>query len=229
MSEISDVAGNAADGIVRGVVDQSLFSGAYTSVEDTETVYAFNLDTSTGAIDFTDYTVQCTSGIADSFLPWSTDGQFSAGDALYIASAEDVTEIRFTISTPGVWVGGGLDILDSTDGATPNRTLTGVSDASNGFRNGPGTYVITWTDPAIPRVAWSPVPGFIAARKWIVIRPSGYISSTTSPKMSMTYCLGLGIDFEVKTAIYNAPMADGTFAAGTNVVYKVGEASGLTL
>ena len=193
----------------------------YSSIESTEAVYAFNLDLSSGHVDFTDYTTECTSGVANSFLPWGTNATFSAGDAVYLASDEPTHEIRLTIDTPGVWVGGGLEVLDSTDGTSANRVLTGLVDGSNGFRSGPGTYSITWTDPAVPRVEWSPVPGFIAARRWIVIRPVGFISATTSPKMSMTYMMDAGIDFGDDTAIWNAAMSDGTFGATPNVEWMV--------
>jgi hypothetical protein len=221
MAEISDVAGHSADGIVRGLIDQSLFTAMYDSIESTETVYAFNLDLAGGNVDFTDYTTAATSGVANSFLPWGTNATFSVGDALYLASDEPTIEIRFTINTPGVWVGGGLEVLDSTNGTSANRTLTGVVDGSNGFRNGPGTYSVTWTDPAVPRVAWSPVPGFIRDRKWIVIRPSGFVSATTSPKMSMTYAMGGGVDFEDDTSVWNAAMSNGTFGSVPDVVYQV--------
>jgi hypothetical protein len=219
MAEISYHAGHNADGIVRGLIDQSLFTKMYDSIESMETVYAFNLDLSGGNVDFTDYTTEATSGVPNSFLPWGSNATFSLGDAVYLASDEPTIEVRFTINTPGVWTGGGVVVLDSTNGTSANRTLTGVVDTTNGFRNGPGTYSISWPDPAIPRVAWSPVPGFIPSRKWIVIKPDGYISSTTSPKMSMTYMMGGGVDFEDDTSVWNAAMSDGSFGVVPDVVY----------
>jgi hypothetical protein len=221
MAEISDHAGHSADGIVRGLIDQSLFTAMYDSIESVEPVYAFNLDLSGGSVDFTDYATEATSGVANSFLPWGTNATFSAGDALYVASDEPTIEIRFTIDTAGAWVGGGLEVLDSTNGLSANRLLTGVVDTSNGFRNAPGTYSVTWTDPATPRVDWSPVPGFIPLRKWIVIRPAGFVSATVSPKMSMTYMMGGGVDFENDTSVWNAAMSNGTFGSVPDVVYQV--------
>lgn len=222
--EISSVAGQAADGIVRGTIDQSLFVGAYEGVEPIETVYAFNLDVTGGGFDFTDYTTEATSGVLNSFLPWGTNSTFSAGDAVYLASTEPVTEIRLTIDTGGVWTGGGLEVWDSTNGVTANRQLTVTEDTTNGFRN-TGTGVIRWTDPAISRVDWSPVPGFIASRKWIVVKPSGFVSSSVSPKASMTFMLGIGNDFEDETAVYNAAMSDGSFGVVSDVVYMNGQAT----
>jgi hypothetical protein len=221
MAEISDHAGHDNDGIVRGVISQSLFNSMYDSIESVEPVYAFNLDLTGNNVDFTDYTTEATSGVSNSFLPWGTNSTFSAGDAVYLASDEPTIEIRFTINTAGVWVGTGLEVLDSTDGLTANRVLTGVVDTSNGFRNGPGTYSVKWTNPATPRVDWSPVPGFIPARKWIVIRPIGFVSATVSPKMSMTYMMGGGVDFENDTSVWNAPMSDATFGTVSDVVYQV--------
>lgn len=224
LAEVSETAGNSSDGIVRGTVAQSLFNYVYDGVEPIERVYAFNLDISGGSIDFTDYTTEATSGVANSFLPWGTDGTFSDGDAVYLASSEDVTEIRLVIDTGAVWVGGGLEVWDSTDGLTPNRQLSVISDTTNGLRN-TGTGVIKWTDPVAPRVAWSPVPGFITSRKWIVVKPSGYISSTVSPKASMTFMIGLGNDFEDETAVYNASMSDSSFGVVSDVVYFTGEST----
>lgn len=209
MAEISEHAGNAGDGIVRGQIAQSLSNDVYTSIEATETVYAFNLDLAGGSIDFTPYTTEATSGVPNSFLPWGTDVSFSLGDCLYIANDEPCTQVRFTINTGAVWVstaapGDQLEIRDSTNGTSPNRTLTVTTDTSNGFRN-TGTVQIIWTDPAISRVAWTPVPGLIAARNWICISPKDYVSSTTSPKMSMTYMLGSGNDMVNLTSTFNGP------------------------
>lgn len=228
IAEISSTGGNAADGIVRGVIDQSLFVSVYDSVEPIETVNAFNLDVTGGGFDFTDYTTEATSGVANSFLPWGTNATFSSGDAVYLASGEPVTEIRITIDTGGVWVGGGLEVWDSTNGTTANRQLTVTTDTTNGLRN-TGTGVIRWTDPATPRVSWSPVPGFIASREWLVIKPSGFVSATVSPKASMTFLLGSGGDVEDKTAVFNAAMSDGSFGVVSDVVFFVGASTIFTL
>jgi hypothetical protein len=226
MAEISAIAGMAADGIVRGFIAQSYLSDAYTNIEGAEGVYAYNIDLTGPDVYFTDYS-NAASGLVGpgSFLPWSTDGQFTAGDSVAVATDEACTRIRFTVDTPGVWVsstGGGITVWDSTDGVTANRQLTGVVDPSNGFRNPAGVYEITWTDPVIPRVAFSPVPGVIASRKWIVIKPDHYSSSTTSPKMSTMYMSGTVGLFEDVTAVYNKNPPDAVFGVVPDVIYSTG-------
>ena len=226
MAEISAVAGNASDGIVRGTVAQSFVTRAFTNTEGAESVFAFNVDMSGPNVYFTDYSA-AASGLSgpNSFLPWGTDVQFTAGDAVYVASGEACTRIRFTVDTPGVWVSstsGGFTMWDSTDGITANRQLTGVVDPSNGFRNPADTYEITWTDPVIPRVAFSPVPGVVASEKWIMIKPDHYASSTTSPKLSTMYMAGATGLFEDVTAIYNKNPPDANFGTVTDVTYSTG-------
>jgi hypothetical protein len=226
MAEISAVAGNASDGIVRGNVAQSLITSVYTNIEGAESVYAFNVDLVGPDVYFTDYS-NAASGLVgpNSFLPWSSDANFTAGDSAYVATDEFCSRIRFTLDTSGVWTsstGGGITMWDSTDGVTANRQLTGVVDPSNGFRAAPGTYEVTWTDPVIPRVAFSPVPGVIASRKWIVIKPDNYSASTTSPKMSTMYMSGLTGMFENKTAVYNKAPPDDVFGVVPNVIYNAG-------
>jgi hypothetical protein len=226
MSEISAVAGNVADGIVRGVVDQSLITSVYTNIEGAEAVYAYNVDLVGPDVYFTDYS-NAASGLVgpNSFLPWSSDANFTAGDSAYVAADEPCTRIRFTVDTPGVWTsstGGGITVWDSTDGVTANRQLTGVVDPSNGFRAAAGTYEVSWTDPAIPRVAFSPVPGVITSRKWIVIKPDNYSASVTSPKMSTMYMSGATGMFEDETAVYNKAPPDDVFGVVPNVIYNQG-------
>jgi hypothetical protein len=226
MSEISATAGNAADGIVRGIVDQSLLSYASTNVEGAEPIYAFNVDLVGPDVYFTDYS-NAASGLVgpNSFLIWSSDANFTAGDSGYLAADEPCTRIRFTVDTSGVWTsstGGGVTLWDSTDGVTANRQLTGVVDPSNGFRAAPGTYEMTWTDPVIPRVAFSPVPGVIASRKWIVVKPDNYSASVTSPKLSTTYISGSTGMFENETAVYNKTPPDDVFGVVEDVIYNVG-------
>ena len=226
MAEISATAGNAGDGIVRGEVAQSFVTRAFTNLEGAESVFAFNVDLSGPDIYFIDYS-DAASGLSgpNSFRPWGTDVQFTAGDSVCVASLEDCTRIRFTVDTPGVWVSGtsgGITMWDSTDGITANRQLTGVIDPTNGFRNPAGTYEVTWTDPVVPRVAFSPVPGLIASRKWIVIKPDTYVSSTTSPKLSTMYIAGITGLFEDVTAVYNKNPPDANFGTVVPIIYSTG-------
>ena len=232
-AEISEHAGIVSDGFVRGYVgDNTPSTAVYTSIEGPETIGAFNLDLAGGSVDFTDYHVEAISGVPNSFLPWGSNVTFSIGDCLYVSSAEPVTQARFTIDTGAAWVSsfpGALDqllIRDSTDGLTPNRTLVVSGDTSNGFRN-TGTVTVDFApgpvpSPALPRAVWTPVPGLIAPAQWICISPNGYVSSTVSPKMSMTYLLGNTNDHVNVTAIFNAPMSNGTFASFPDVVYYPG-------
>lgn len=221
MADISSTAGNSSDGIVRGEIDQSLFTTVYDATAIIEPVHALNLDVSDGSVDFTDYTTECTSGVPNSFLPWGTDVTFSAGDAVFLASDVPYTQVRMVIDTGAVWIGGGLEVWDSTDGVTANRQLIVTTDSTNGFRD-TGTHIIEWADPGAPPVAWSPVPGLIAFRRWVVIKPAAFVSATTSPKASMTFLLSSTDNFMDRTTVFNEAMSDGSFGTVSDVVYMPG-------
>jgi hypothetical protein len=225
MSEISEVAGNASDGVVRGVVAQSLFTGYNNNFEWQDTVYAIREELISGSLVFTDISADAMSDIPDQCLPWGTDGTFSAGSALYIASDDlPLTELRVDITTPGAWTGTGLAVYDSDDGLTANRLLTVTSDLSNGFRNGPDIFAVVWAPPPTPGRYFSPVPGSFTARDFIRVVPVALSAETIAPKMSRIYTLhgfqnAPYVDF---TAILNAPMNDGTFGPFPNVLPFVG-------
>lgn len=225
IAEISDSAGNNSDGIVRGQTDQVHFTDAYSSIEEAEDVYAYNVDLAGLNIEFTDYSSAASGHDGpNAFMPWGTNATFSAGDSVYVASTEDVAQLRFTIDTPGVWTGPGLQVWDSTNGIEADRQLTVTLDQSDGFRNGPGTYIVEWATPSSDRVAFSPVPSFITSRKWIVVKPESLTAPGTSPKMSIMYMLGTNSGYDDQTLVFNAAMTDGSFGTVPDVVYDVGQA-----
>lgn len=225
IAEISGSAGNNSDGIVRGQTAQVSFTDAFSNIEEAEDVFAYNVDLAGLNIEFTDYSNEASGhGGLNSFMPWGTDLTFSAGDSVYLASTEEVTQLRFTIDTPGVWTGPGLQVWDSTNGIEANRQLSVTLDQSNGFRAVAGTYIVEWAAPTSARVAFSPVPSFITSRKWIVVRPESLTAPGTSPKMSIVYMLGSNSGYTDETLVFNAAMTDPTFGTVPDVVYDIGQA-----
>jgi hypothetical protein len=220
---ISATSGHNADGIIRGFISQSLFTGVVNNFEFSDELWAICRDTSTGSYIFLDRSTEAKSGVTDSFLPWGDDSTFSGTDSFYLASDNTVTEIRVTVTTPGVWVGTGLEVYDSTDGITANRLLGSIVDGTDGFRNPAGTYSITWATPGTPGVAFSPVPGDIASRPWVMVKPVGYVSKTTSPKLSFAFVFHSAASepYTDKTAEYNEALTNGTFGSLPNVLYFV--------
>lgn len=221
VAEISGRAGNAADGIVRGVISQSYFVGLDNNFEWQEQLYVVRKDINGESYVFNDISVEAGSGVTDSCLIWGPDSDFTATDCVYIASDDvEVSELRVVITTPGVWEGAGIAIYDSSDGVSANRRLTLVEDQTNGFRNGPGTYAISWEPPVTRGRAFSPIPDDVPVRQFIVIKPLGLTSATTSPKLSMIYALhgfenAPFIDF---TALFNSPLDDGNFGSYPDVL-----------
>jgi|WetSurMetagenome_2_1015567.scaffolds.fasta_scaffold13325_4 hypothetical protein len=221
MAEISETAGNSSDGVVRGMIGQSSFVGLNNNFEWQETLIAIRRYAVNGGYIFSDISAEAVSGTPDACMIWGDDTTFSSADSVYISSDDVViSELRVTITTPGVWDGAGIAIYDSPDGISARRQLTIIRDDTNGFRNGPGTYAITWETPPTPSMEFSPVPDGVPMHRWIVVKPVGMTSATTAPKISMIYALhgtenAPFVDF---TDLFNSSMDDGNFGSYPDVL-----------
>lgn len=222
IAELSATAGTSSDGIVRGAVAQSLVAKAITSTQTSDTVYAIRKDSGVG-FNFIDISTQAISGTTDAFEPWGPTSSFSSGDALYVACNEDVKELYFQITTPGAWTGTGLSVFDSSDGITAGRQLTVTTDETNGFRASAGIRKLAFTAPATPSQAFSPVPGDIASRKWIVIKPNGLTAATTPPKLSRVWIIHPDneVTYRDFTTTTTAALTDTDFTATPDTVFYI--------
>lgn len=210
---LSSTAGQNSDGIVRGSINDSLVISAQSNLIIATTMNVIRQDTIAGGFNFLDLSAEAASEVDDSFEPFGSTVSFSANDAFFLSDDIEIQELFFQITTSGDWVGDGLEVFDSTDGVTANRLLGNIQDDSDGFRNTTGIYRLTWDAPASDRVAFSPVPGQIAEREWIVIKPKNLTGATTAPKLRRmwiknTPALALHTDF---TSDVNTDVNDASF------------------
>lgn len=211
IAEISATAGLSGDGVVRGSIAQSQLLAARLGMLQATTIYALRRDVN-GSDSFVDVSAQAVGTTADGFLPWGADATFSATDELWIAADKDICAIYVEITTPGVWTGAGLSVLESTDGETlvPVGNLT---DGSNGLRAAAGVYKISFDLNNANRKAVSPIFGG-TKRKYIVLRPNGLTAKTTSPKLRRVWliCADDGITYIDIFPTLSASMASSDFS-----------------
>lgn len=187
LPELSADAGPASDGVVRGRVNQSLFTRVVSNVQLANAIYAIRKDISGSSFAFSDVSALAVGTVSNGLEPWGGNAAMSAGDELYVACDNLVREMYFDIDTPGVWTGN-MEIAYSSDGITANKTAQGLSDGTNGFRNADGIYRVAFTAPT-DIVSFSPVPGLVTSRKWLVVRPANVGTVTTSPKLKRLWLL----------------------------------------
>lgn len=186
IAEISSAAGELNDGVVRGSINRSILLGSYTNLLVATSVSAIRRDTTSGIVTYTDVSADATSNVDNQFLPWGTDTAFSGDDEIWVVNGDkNINEIYVQITTPGVWTGTGLQVLESVDG----ETLTPVQnlvDTSNGLRNAAGIYKISFSANTANRKTVSP-QFEQTKKKYVVIRPNGLTAKTTSPKLKMMW------------------------------------------
>lgn len=211
--EISSTAGVLNDGIVLGKVNQTSLNAFFSNVILSDDLFVIRRDTSGTTNSFYDVSTAAIADIADNFEPFGTTATFSTNDVLYVASERNIKELYFRISTSGVWAGTGFEVWDSINGETANRQLTNVMDNTNGFRASTGIYKLSWDMPAVDRVAFSPVPGEIAKRKWIMIKLVGLTSVTTAPKLQRMWAVPYQADIRYADlgVMTNEPLTNAIF------------------
>lgn len=214
IAEISSTAGASNNGVVRGSINQSLFVTAQTSSVFMTTMYVLRKDS--GVVDtYKDVSTDAIGTTVNGFLPWGTDTEFSAGDEIWIAANKDICEVYVQIDTPGVWVGDGVEVLESVDGETL-VAAGGLVDGSNGLRAVAGTYLIKFNDND-NRKAISPTFGG-TKRKYIVIRPKNLTSKTTSPKLRRIWAAcHIGAQEYTDISIVNNAVTDSNFSPFDNI------------
>ena len=185
IAEISPTAGDDADGSLIGRVPESNFTGAFTDVRIAAAVTAYRKDVAGSTFSFENLSTPLNNATTGDALPFGSTAQMSAGDKFYISCDHKTKALYFKVSTPGVWTGT-MTFKCSTDGITENHTIAVVDDGSNGFRNSAGVYKIT---PTLPEnmVAFSPVPGDVPSKLWIVFMPSITGSPTTAPVLTQAW------------------------------------------
>lgn len=214
IAEISASSGAQSDGIFRGNISQSTLLGAFNNLFVSTSVYAIRKDTSGSNYVYTDVSTLAVGDVDNGFLPWGTDAEFSAGDEIWLADVDkDINEIYVQITTPGVWTGTGLSVLESIDGDTL-VSVGNLVDGSNGFRNAAGVYKISFNANADNRKSITPEFG-LTKRKYLVIRPNGFVSKTTSPKFKRVWLVSTIVDdsWTDYTSVTNAALTSSDFSS----------------
>jgi len=181
--EISSDAGDNNDGIIFSSVAISPLDFIASKRVDATNVKFYRRDSTGSGFNFVDLSTAASQSTANDVAPFGETADMTAFDSFYVSDTDQAIGLYVQVTTQGDWDGAGLKIFDSTDGITADRELTGVVDPSDGFRNGPDWYKITWNNPGSPSVAFSPVPGDIPSRKYIRITLDGFTGVTTAPKL----------------------------------------------
>lgn len=205
-------AGPLQDGDVVGHVQQSQLERFYRRLPFVSNIIALRRDSGAGQT-FTDISAEAPPGATGDFLPWGDNAAFSAGDELWISTANDdhVCELYLYIDTPGAWTGDGLEVLLSNDGDTLTP-VAGMTDASNGMRNAAGVYRVKWTHDAANHKQIRPYYG-AEKKKYIVLRPKGLTAKTTAPILRGIWaaCPETVEVYENATSIFNGDIASSTY------------------
>lgn len=175
---ISPDSGAENDGSIIGRVDQSTLVGALSNALLATNVYAFFMNSDTGSIS--NLGTAITAGSAQ---PFGAVGQMSAGDGFILACDDDVKDIYVRIDTAGVGSWTGLTVKDSSNGRTFDRTLTGHTDTSNGFKN-TGWHQIT-VPHTVTHSSFSPAPtvsnGIETERRYVMLQLGSFVSASVAP------------------------------------------------
>jgi len=167
---IAELSGNnLEDNLVIGSIFKSLIVSHLVSQNLANEVFCYRRDTSQGEVTF----IPCSEEVQSddpNFFPFGTDETISKDNSFIISSGSQKAAKAFLqIVTSAVYIGSGIEIWYSTDGLTANKQLSNVIDASNGCRNSPNIYKISWDAPT-DIVSYSPVPGDIESRQWFHLK-----------------------------------------------------------
>lgn len=219
---IGDTAGPAIDGVVRGAMTPVPLRAVLSSALTAGTIVAWRKDRGTQDT-YKDVSADAIGTLADGFLPWGADADFSAGDELWLAADRDICEVYVDITTSGQWTGTGLEVLESVDGET-FQAVTGLVDGSNGLRAAAGVYRIQFAIHA-QRKAIAPTFG-ATKRKYIVLRAAGLTATTVAPKLRRLWavCPDTQVSYTDLTTTTNGAVTDGAFhGAASSILYTVGQ------
>lgn len=183
IARLAPDAGANSDGFVEGAIRETTYVAVIANAAMSNTIYSHRKDTSASGVQFTDISSTISNDTIDDTEPFGTTLTMSANDLWFIACDQIVQHIYIKIEpgSEGIWAGTGLKFYDSTDGITPSHELLGITDSTNGLRNS-GIFKITL--PESTAVNFSPIPGDIASKKWIVVKLDGFTGVTRAPKVS---------------------------------------------
>ena len=182
IAELSARAGQAGDGVVRGrITPQIPIAYLYGSSLITISQVLKKDITPTG-LTWVDVTTAATDSITGDFTPFGSISTMSNGDAFYFRTQNDVdTHIIYAqIDVAGV---GSWDLSAKEWSVAQDAwvEVTGLVDASNSFRNGPGVYRISYTSGSEGKVRLDDThPTYV----WHKIELINFVSVSVAPVLS---------------------------------------------
>lgn len=181
---LSLTSGSNNDGALIGDVLETDFAAALTDVHIADSILVYRKDKTGSGFIFEDVSTPAGDDTISDFLPFGSNTQMSNGDELYLSCDTDIEALFFRIATPGAWTGT-IEIRYSNSGQTANMLVQNIVDNTNGFRASAGIYRISFTVPT-DLVAFTPVPGEIPSKKWLVIKANA-TAITTAPVLTRAW------------------------------------------
>lgn len=164
---VSPIAGTLNDGVLIGSILQSNPVATLTGQSLIPIIQVLRKDVTATGSTLTDITAAATDANTADFNPFGTNITMSLGDAFYyrVAAGLDTHDLYATIATAGVgtW---GIKIQEYNVTSDAWEDVVGITDASNGFKQGVGTYKISYTtgaegsirlDDSSPKHVWHKV------------------------------------------------------------------------
>jgi len=181
--EISANGGIDSNGTLLGRVYESVIPHVFANSQIAETKYGYTKDRSGDVVSYTDRDDELAAG--SGVNPFGTGGTMGVGDSMAFADDTTISDIYVEVLTPGVY-DGTIRYGYSSNGTIYDKELTGLVDASNGFRNGPGIYRISFDVPTDIK-EFSPAPEEVDSRYYVELKLATCTSVTTAPSIGRVW------------------------------------------
>lgn len=178
----NSTAGPGNDGVVIGSVNQSAPTAVLLGESLVSIAQVLRKDVTTSGTTWTDLTTVATDAAAGDFQPFGAVASMSLGDSSYVRTLNDEDTHHFyaQIAVPGVgtWTVGLQEWNEATDAW---ENVTGLVDASNGFKAAIGVYKISYTSGAEGKVRLDDVSPKYVWHRFVL---TAFTSATTAPVLS---------------------------------------------
>jgi len=207
LPRISRADGPNSDGFLLGTNPLSLLQNAITDIDISYTITVIRKNMVGSQEVYEDVSTLAMSGTSNAFEPFGPLANLVAGDELWVADS-DIGGLILDVTTAGVYTGGTLEVLHSTDGSTLTACPSLV-DPSNALRN-TGRHNVTFGGSA-DRKSIAPRFG-MTARKYVVLRLSGVSGATVAPALARIWGIDAAVgNFLDLTAMHSSAVSDATF------------------
>lgn len=179
---LGPTAGPGNDGVVVGSVAQSTPTAVLLGESLVSIAQVLRKDITATGTTWADLTIAATDATTGDFSPFGAVANMSLGDSSYVRTLNDEDTHHFyaQIAVPGVgtWTMGLQEWNETTD---TWETVTGLVDASNGFKAAVGVHKLSYTSGAEGRVRLDDAsPKYV----WHRFTLTAFTSATTAPVLS---------------------------------------------